>query len=350
MVRIYPVSALCGAALLSATSASAQAVRPNPGFMATDLGRSDDGSSEAVPLGFSVIYAGTTYDSLYVDTNGYVAFEKPPPVRFTGSSFRQRLIAPFFADVDTSAPESGTVHYGPDMVGARSAFGVTWPGVGYYNTQADKLDSFQLVIIERGDVAPGSFDVELNYETIAWESGSSATGSVAGLGGQPSALVGYSDGVTDTLMPGSGTPGSFLDDNSVTGLARGSDRATVPGRYVLEFRDQLIADAGGSRDSGGAADGAGAPEGAEPGGHDGDARASTEGAGGSGPLDAAPGGAALVAQGLPPAAPADGARSGGCGATDAGTGSWRSTCALWVLLASPVALRRRPRAAVHPPK
>ena len=198
---------------------------------------------------------------MYVNNNGYVAFDEEVTTLFSATKLDQRLLAIFFADVDTRADAGGgTVHYGPDTVDGRAAFGATWPGVGYYERHYDKLDAFQVILIDRADTGAGHFDVEFNFGTIAWESGDRSDGSVDGVGGWPSAIVGYSDGVNSTLFPGSGVPGSFLDGNLATGLIHGQSQGSVLGRYIFAFPQDPVA--GGAALSDAALTDAGAAEGA----------------------------------------------------------------------------------------
>lgn len=87
--------------------------------------------------------------------------------------------------------------------------------VGYFSYHADKLNSFQLVLIDRSDVNPRDFDIEFNYDHILWETGDAAGGS-GGLGGY-SARAGYANGAAATYeLPGSAVNGNVDDD---TGLA-----------------------------------------------------------------------------------------------------------------------------------
>ena len=246
------LGSLCGAALfLVATSASAQAVRPNAGFMANDLGPTDDGSTAAVPLGFEVTYFGANYTSVYINNNGYMAFDEEVSTLFTATKLDQRLLAVFFADVDTRPDAgTGTMHYGTDTVDGRPAFGATWPGVGYYERHVDHLDTFQAIIIDRTDTGAGHFDVEFNFGTVSWECGDRSEGGVDGIGGRPSAIVGYSDGVHPSFLAGSGVPGSFLDSNLATGLIHGQSQSGVLGRYVFEFRQDPVAAADAPSDAG----------------------------------------------------------------------------------------------------
>ncbi len=97
---------------------------------------------------------------------------------------------------------------------------MNWVNVGYFNLHADKLDSFQLILISRSDIATGAFQIEFNYNQINWETGD-ASGGFGGTGGT-SAFVGYGSGPSPTAFAyqknGSGVPGSFLDTNASQGL------------------------------------------------------------------------------------------------------------------------------------
>ena len=47
--------------------------------------------------------------------------------------------------------------YGNGTVDGHTAFGVNWPGVDCYVTTGGGLNYFQLLIIDRSDIAPGGF-------------------------------------------------------------------------------------------------------------------------------------------------------------------------------------------------
>lgn len=135
--------------LLTALSAQAGAIRS--GFNADSLLPNDDGSSAAaVPLGFTVNFFGTNYNSLYIN-NGNVSFGNAlsvfTPVQIGNTGYS--ILAPFWADVDTRG--SGTVSYGVGAIDGKNAFGVNWLGVGYFNVKTDKLNSFQLILIDRSE-------------------------------------------------------------------------------------------------------------------------------------------------------------------------------------------------------
>ncbi len=225
------------------------AVESLAGCTTNQLEANDDSYTlDPVPLGFTINYFGTQYDSLYVNNNGNVTFDQPLST-FTPDPILQsslKIIAPFWADVDTRAPGSSVVTYGQTQYSGRMAFCVNWVNVGYFDTHDDKLNSFQLLLVDRSDTGAGDFDMIMNYDHVAWETGD-VSGGVNGFGGT-SARMGYSNG-TDVSFeyPGSAIPGSFLD-GAATGLSHNSRDSLINGRYVFEVR-------GGQPPSGGSVSG-----------------------------------------------------------------------------------------------
>lgn len=76
------------------------------------LAHNDDGSSGPLPISVSFPFFQAMYDSLYVNTNGAISFNENLEA-FTPDAFPvgdgRRLIAPFWADVDTT--NGGNVFY-----------------------------------------------------------------------------------------------------------------------------------------------------------------------------------------------------------------------------------------------
>ncbi|HAL39559.1 MAG TPA: VPLPA-CTERM sorting domain-containing protein [Polaromonas sp.] len=235
--------ALTVASLILASSAMAGAVHDASLFTTNTLARNDDSSTGLVSMGFTnpANFFGTTYSNLYVNNNGNVTFNTPlstyTPFGLTTNSFP--IIAPFLADVDTRNAASGVTQYGASTLGGHNVFGVNWLNVGYYSNQADKLNSFQLILTERADTGLGNFDIEFNYDQILWETGS-ASGGVNGFGGTPAA-AGYTDGgANDFEFAGSRTTLAFLDSN-LTGLIHGSRDSNTLGQYIFNVRNGTIA-------------------------------------------------------------------------------------------------------------
>lgn len=222
---------------------SASAVINDPGCVANTLPRNDDGSTPAVTLPSPVNFFGTAYTFFYINNNGNVTFRQPMSTYtpFTITATTPPIIAPFFADVDTRGTGSSPVTYsfGPVQFGGRPAMCVNWVNVGYYANHYDKLNSFQLLLVDRSDQTPGDFDIVMNYDRVAWETGD-ASGGVNGFGGTP-AGAGYSagTGVSNQFyqFPGSLTAGGLLDTNPTSGLTRTSRNSLTLGRHVFEVRN-----------------------------------------------------------------------------------------------------------------
>ena len=224
------------ATLLIAAALQAQAIRTNPGFASSSVPANDDGSSSMVALGFEVNFFGKTRTHAFVNNNGNITFDAALATYtpFGLTSTRREIIAAFFADVDTRNPASRLVTYGTDTIDGHRAFGANYIDVGYYQSHADKTNSFQLIVIDRSETGAGNFDIELNYQRIAWETGDASSG-VNGLGGV-SATVGWSNGSgeegTSFELEGSLLPSTLLDGGRKA-LNRNRLNTTVPGRYLF---------------------------------------------------------------------------------------------------------------------
>jgi len=245
-------SAFADVQVLPATATtSASAIVDDPGCQANALARNDDSSTGAVTLPSPLNFFGTTYTFFYINNNGNVTFRQPQATYtpFTITASTPPIIAPFFADVDTRGSGSSPVTYsfGPVQFGGRPAMCVNWVNVGYYSSHFDKLNSFQLLLVDRSDVNPNDFDIVMNYDHITWETGD-ASGGLNGFGGTP-AGAGYSagSGVASQFyqFPGSLTAGALLDSNAATGLSRTSRNTLVAGRHIFEVRNGA-APAGGA--------------------------------------------------------------------------------------------------------
>lgn len=232
-----------GLALLSALAlpaAQAAAIRDASAFTDNTLAANDDGSTGAVNIGFTVNFFGVNSSTLFVNNNGNVTFDAALSTftPFDLQSTARQILAPFFADVDTRGAGSGLVQYGQDNIGGRSVFGVNWIGVGYFSQATNKLNSFQLIITDRSDIAAGDFDFEFNYDQIQWETGG-ASGGTNGLGGS-SARVGWSNGATNSFeLAGSAINGAFLDGGP-NALISNSLNSNVSGRYIFSVRNGQV--------------------------------------------------------------------------------------------------------------
>lgn len=155
-------------------------------------GRNDDGYSGPINLGFTLNFFGQNYTQFWANNNGNISFTggiaSYTPDGPQGAPVP--IISPFFADVDTRNPASGVMYLNNSIA---NEIIVTWDAVGYYNSQADLLDSFQLVLRGPGFNIPyGEGSIGFFYKDMQWETGGASGGS-NGFGGTPAA-VGFGDG------------------------------------------------------------------------------------------------------------------------------------------------------------
>lgn len=145
----------------------------------TSLTLGDDDSTPLIPLGFTFTLYGTTYNSLYINSNGNISFTRPVD-NFSGSGFpfEVPLIAPFWADVDMEVPGSGNVWF--KIYDDRIV--VTWDKVAYYGaTNAALTNTFQ-VVLRKGNSSQEN-NVSFAYGDMQWTTGN-ASGGVDGFGGE----------------------------------------------------------------------------------------------------------------------------------------------------------------------
>jgi gliding motility-associated-like protein len=152
--------------------------------------RNDDGSTAEIQLPFTFCLYGNTYNSVYINNNGNVSFGASYGT-FSASGFPDAnfvMVAPFWADVDTRGG-GGLVYFKI----APTHMIVKWEDVGYYSSQIDKLNDFQLVITDGTDpILPPGMNVNFCYGDMQWTTGSASQG-VNGFGGIP-ANVGANKG------------------------------------------------------------------------------------------------------------------------------------------------------------
>ena len=248
--RRLPLISIGLATTLGAITALANPIVPGIGgtpFLANDDGTfptngPEDGTPPGTPvaqsLGFTFDFFGTNYTTAYINNNGNITFNAPQdtftPFAITGPTGNP-LIAPFFADVDTRV--GPLVNFGTGTFDGHNAFAVNWPGVGYFSQHLDKTDTFQLLLVDRSDIAAGDMDFYFNYGSMQWETGD-ASGGVNGLGGT-CAFAGFNNGAgTSFQISGAGICGSLIDggaDQLVTATNDG-----VPGQFLFQVRGGVV--------------------------------------------------------------------------------------------------------------
>ncbi len=208
--------------------------------VANSLAANDDQSTDLVPLTFTANLFGTSYTQLYVNNNGNVTFDEAlvtfTPFPLSGAS--RVIIAPYFADVDTRGASQQTT-YGAGTFNGHPTFCVDWVNVGYYSQHTDKLNSFQLLLIDRSDTGAGNLDMCFDYSQIQWETGDASDGT-NGFGGTP-ARVGYSNGTNVSYeLPGSAVTMSFEDTGSTPLIHQSVNANGVQGRLCYAVRNGTV--------------------------------------------------------------------------------------------------------------
>jgi hypothetical protein len=211
------------------------------GFGENVLPANDDGSTPFIDVtsvfgANGLNFFGHNYTGFYINNNGSVTFNAATssftPTALTGSTSNP-IIAPYWADVDTrgghATPTPGGTSTGSNLVyydldSVDGVMTVTWDDVGYYSSQTNKLNAFQLQLINEGN---GDFDIVFRYENVDWTTGSASGGS-NGLGGT-AARAGYSsgNGVNYFELPQSG------DQAALLALETASNTGT-PGVFVFQ--------------------------------------------------------------------------------------------------------------------
>ncbi len=219
-------------------SINSGAVFSDSGCTTTSMGRIDDGSSPPVSLGFSANWFGTSYDSIYVNNNGGIAFDDGRggfsdwgTIDLTTTT--RPLVLPLFTDIDTRNAATSAVTYGPLSAAGNSTFGsasgycINWVNVGEYSNSGVKF-SFQLLILNR---TGGDIDLVFNYDKVLTPTASS----------NGKFVIGYANPVNQTgtyVKASRSTLPSTLIDGAAGALIGSSTGVTpaVNGRYLYAIR------------------------------------------------------------------------------------------------------------------
>ena len=227
---------ILAAVLLVGTASAANAGAVVAGFDANTQTKCDDCATASGAFGSTLNFFGQNYASGFVSSNGYITFGAAQ-TSFTpeglGAGYTGLpIIAAYYADVETTPAAGGTVTFGNGSFAGRSTFGATWNAVGRFNDHTDLKNTFQILLVDRADVASGDFDIYLNYDQVQWDASDSA--------GAPS--VGYANGTGAAgsyyQLPGSLSFGNFRDGDAMS-LVAGSN-VGVAGRYMFNVRSGTV--------------------------------------------------------------------------------------------------------------
>ncbi len=168
-------------------------INNNSEWSASGFNSTDDGSYGPIVLPFQFYLYGQLWNTAYININGNVSFGTYLG-GFTANGFPlagTTLVAPFWADVDLGGFCAGcnVVQYKVTP----TALYVNWTNVGYFSSETDLLNTFQLIITDGTDpVVPNEANVSFCYKDMQWTTGAANSG-VGGFGGNP-ANVGANQG------------------------------------------------------------------------------------------------------------------------------------------------------------
>ncbi|MGI8526880.1 MAG: nidogen-like domain-containing protein, partial [Pseudolabrys sp.] len=209
------------------------------------LPRNDDGYSSPIDVSGVFLnglnFYGNHFDNIYVNNNGNITFTNGLSTYTPGSigGGSNAIIAPFWGDVDTRPSDGGFVYYNADPT--HGTFTATWQNVGYYGSHTDKLNSFQVELVDEGS---GDFEIIFRYSNINWLTGDASGGS-GGLGGSI-ARAGFSAG--DNVyghyfeLPQSGNSAGMLNLESTAGNTGSA------GAWVFRVSNGVVDGIGGAMD------------------------------------------------------------------------------------------------------
>ncbi|MCA9771653.1 MAG: S8 family serine peptidase [Myxococcales bacterium] len=155
----------------------------------------DDDSVE-VPIGFDFEFFGTIYSSVWVDSNGFIAFDGTGTGGITGvnpnptiptAAAPNAVAAPFWDDLNPSI--GGLVNTLVTGTAPDRRFVAQWTGVTQFNLPAGETVAFQVVLKEGGEISFNYADTTFGSGT--YDFGASATVGIEDAAGTEGLLYSY---------------------------------------------------------------------------------------------------------------------------------------------------------------
>ncbi len=168
-------------------------INNNSEWGACGFQNADDGSYGPIVLPFNFDFYGQLYNTVYINTNGNITMVDCL-TSFTATGFPQTndvIVGAFWADVDLNGigVNINRVQYKVTP----TALYVNWTNVGYYPSETDLLNTFQIIITDGMDpVVANGGNTSFCYKDMQWTTGAANQG-VGGFGGNP-ANVGANKG------------------------------------------------------------------------------------------------------------------------------------------------------------
>ena len=189
-------------------------------------------------------YFGSSYSSLYLNSNGTISFGAPQldsAPDLAGGTIP--TIAAFWSDVDIS--QGGEIYW--DIDPDTGTITLTWLNVA--PNSGPGSNSFQLVLTATGD---GTFTTEIIYEDIRWTDGGSGSAQSGFSDGNGTTLILDGSGDAQVLRHyerhdlGTGDPAGLFSLDFVNGAPAAAD-GVVEGSDAADVIDSTFTDADGDQ-------------------------------------------------------------------------------------------------------
>jgi hypothetical protein len=229
------------------------------------IGATGEDSETGLPIGFDINYFGTTYSTVFVNSNGSIAFgngsstyDEPLDVILDGAAG----VVAYGLDLFNGYPESsnrgvtdtgftfGTgrhedfFYWGRTTFNGHQAFVATWMNMGpCCDDDPTQLGTFQIVLVDVDGGAGTDVDVMVNYGSLeatdqgySCEDNSGSDCVAIGIGSVIEGNVQYASIVDDAGVLYNGRHGTDVADDGDHPLREAHLHSNVPGRFIFQMR------------------------------------------------------------------------------------------------------------------
>jgi hypothetical protein len=209
-----------------------------------------------LPIGFPINFYGTTYDRVFVNSNGSISFgsgsdfyDQPLDQILNGAAG----VVAFGVDLDNRAVVLSGSQWGADRhvdffywgrttYQGHEAFVATWMNMNGFRSAVDKtdFDSFQILLVDVDGAAGTNVDIVVNYGSLQTDYKGYGHGSpqlAIGIGTVQSGVTTYASMVDDDGTLYNGMPVGDTVDGGSHALSSAHLNSTVPGRFAFQMRD-----------------------------------------------------------------------------------------------------------------
>jgi hypothetical protein len=230
------------------------------GWACDDCWVASDGvdGNVGLPIGFDMNFYGTTYSTVFVESNGSISFGKgsdeydePLDVVLDGAAG----VVPFGIDLWNgdiayagspwgSARHEDFFYWGRTTYGGQPAFVATWMNIKGCCDGPSTTDysTFQVMLVHVPGGGGNDVNIIINYGSMTttgqgYSNGDSTARVAAGVGTVENGVTKYASLVDDSGTLYNGMPTDDVLDGGAHPLSSGHLNSTVPGRFIFQMRN-----------------------------------------------------------------------------------------------------------------